>query len=226
MELHGLPRNLGTCQPATSQYLGTRWWAVLAWCLRVGGGTGSPCSSSLGWQVCSKLIRKDLEVFSRQFRSSPELFNMPLHSTAGRRNWGSSLPGQGCLSLSHGTAVPGTGCACGTAPCCRAVLAIAVHSRSRKGAELSASDLGRLELSLGRKVLGQGRGAGELGLAAELAGWESSTAKGKGKGFEWIRDAQGILAHLSVGAGVGVRSSMQVPRCRGLGALLITGSIF
>lgn len=183
--LHAWPRNLGTCQPATPQYLGTRRWAVLAWCLRLGGGTGSPCSSSLGWQVCSKLIRKDLEVFSGQFRSSPELFNMPLHSTAGRRNWGSSLPGQGCLSLSHGTAVPGTGCACG-----RAVLAIAVHSGSRKGAVLSASDLGRLELSLGGKVLGQGRGVGELGLTAELAGGNRAQQKGRVRvlnGFGMLR---------------------------------------
>jgi len=99
------------------------------------------------------------------------------------------------------------------------------HTRSGKGAVISASETGRLEPHLTRKVLEQGCGACELGGHCGTGRWESSTAEGKSEHFQWARDAWSILAcwDLSVGAGVGARSSTQLPTCRGLGALLIRG---
>lgn len=218
------PGNLGTHRPAMPPRSGARWSPVLARCRRVGGGTGSPRwtgsprSSGLGRRVRSELIRKDLEVFSRQFRSSPELFNTPLHSTAGRRNWGSSLPGWSCLFLIRGTAVPGTGGACGTAPCCRAALASAGHAGSGKGTARSAPDPGRMEPCHARRVLEQ------AGCRCGAGRWELSAAEGKDEDFKGARDARGVLARwvLSGGAGVGARSS---PRVLGT-PLVIAESVF
>lgn len=114
-----------------------------------GGGT----RPGPGRQVRGELIRKELEVFSRHFKSSPELLNTLLCS-----QWGGGT-GRAHYRAGNGSQPQHGGAS--TDP-------TVGHAALGKGDVFCAADLGCVELSLARKVLGGG--ACELVVAAELGG--------------------------------------------------------